>query len=94
MAAEALTSRPNSLAISTCLHVAPMSVKSVSTLLSNIFLVFFEFLLTHHLATIVGSDYLFVLEVCLDMLSCLVVHVKSLRHSLRNPLFKLYQLKI
>jgi len=81
MAAEALTSRSNGLAISTSLHVAPMRVKSVGALLANICLVFFEFLLAHHLSTIVGTDYLFVLEVSLDMLSCLVVHVKSLHHS-------------
>lgn len=81
MAAEALTSRSNCFTIGTSFHVAPMSVKSVRTLLSNICLVFFEFLLTHHLTTIVCSDYLLVLKVGLNMASCLVVHVKSLSHS-------------
>ena len=82
MTAEALTRRPNRLAIRSRLHVAPVSVQSVGALLPDTGLVLLELLLAHHLATVVVSHDLFILNVSLDVTGGITAHMDSLSHFL------------
>ena len=75
MAAKALTSRSNRFTIRTSLHVPPMDIQSVLSLLSDTSLIFLKLLLTHHLAAVVDANNLLVLDVGLDMFSSHAIHM-------------------
>ena len=75
MAAEALTSRSDSFAISSCLHVAPIDIQPVGTLLSDLDFVPLKLGFTHHLAAVIDANDLLILKVSLDMFSRLAIHM-------------------
>ena len=75
MAAKALTSWSNRFTIRTSLHVPPMDIQSVLSLLSDTSLIFLKLLFTHHLAAVVDADNLLVLDVGLDMFSSHAIHM-------------------
>lgn len=66
MAAEAGRGGPDGLAIH-ALFVAPGHIKPILSSVAHFGLELFIFFLTHHLATICVSYYLFVFKICLDI---------------------------
>ena len=80
MAAETLARRPDRLAVRACLHVAPVHVKPVRSLLSHPCLIFLKLGLTHELASIVGPHDLLILQVSLDVTGSVPIHVNSFSH--------------
>ena len=88
MAAEALASRADSLAVGTCLHVAPVYVESVRSLLSYTGLVCLKLCLRHHFTSIIGAYDGIILEIGLDVPCGILIHMQSFDHTVhKNELF-------
>lgn len=80
MTAKAMTLRTDRLAVSACVHIAPVYVQSIFPSFSNLVLVCFKLCFTHHLAAVRVADDSLVLDVRLHMLRGLVVQNQSLHH--------------
>ena len=73
MTAEALTGRSDRLAVLSSLHISPVYVETVLTLLTDSSFVGLELCFAHHLTTIVITDDSFILEIGLHMRCSLIV---------------------
>jgi len=74
VAAEALTGGSNGLAVGARLHIAPIHIEAVLSLLAHTSLVRLELGLAHHLAAVVVANDSVVLQVGLHVPRRLVVH--------------------
>ena len=71
MSTEALTGRTNRLAVCSSFHVPPIRIEAVLAGLTNAHLVRLKLGLAHHATAVIRADNLLILEVRLDMSSCL-----------------------